>query len=373
MQINEGLPAYIVVGARAALRRPPGQDGRHPRDGVQVRVGRHPGIPVATSCASCCHGQVLAWCARTPTSATTGSRRSIASSTRATSSSSARRTRRTGTADRGQGRGRCLGRHGRRHQALSGTSPPKMDRSAFAHMAATETTHWWFVGRRSGRSMRSSIRSTLPQDGTILEAGCGTGGNLATLAGADGSRPSSRTSTRSPSHRTATRTSTSASRRLALRPCRMTMGRSTWSRRLDVLEHVRGRSCVSASARQPGSARWLADRHAFRRTRRCRGTHDRRLHHLRRYGQRQLLDLFAGCDVDLVRTTPFNIVLSPLAIVYRVGERSLGIDLGNQERILPGRSTPPSACCSVSNSCWSAGASAIPFGLSYAAVFRRRT
>ena len=24
MQINEGLPAYIVVGARAALRRPPG-------------------------------------------------------------------------------------------------------------------------------------------------------------------------------------------------------------------------------------------------------------------------------------------------------------------------------------------------------------
>ena len=38
MQVNEGLPAYIVVRARAALRRPPGQDGRHPRHGLQGRV-----------------------------------------------------------------------------------------------------------------------------------------------------------------------------------------------------------------------------------------------------------------------------------------------------------------------------------------------
>ncbi len=40
MQVNEGLPAYIVVGPRAAVRWPPGQDDRHPRHGVQVRVRR---------------------------------------------------------------------------------------------------------------------------------------------------------------------------------------------------------------------------------------------------------------------------------------------------------------------------------------------
>ena len=56
-----------------------------------------------------------------------------------------------------------------------------MDSTAFAHMAATEATHWWFVGWRSViEAILDGIE--LPQDGTILEAGCGTGGGLATLA-----------------------------------------------------------------------------------------------------------------------------------------------------------------------------------------------
>ncbi len=46
MQVNEGLPAYIVSALRAALRHAPRQDGRHPRHGLQGRVGRHPGVAV---------------------------------------------------------------------------------------------------------------------------------------------------------------------------------------------------------------------------------------------------------------------------------------------------------------------------------------
>ena len=38
MLVNEGLPAYIVARARAPLRRAPGQDRRHPRDGLQGGV-----------------------------------------------------------------------------------------------------------------------------------------------------------------------------------------------------------------------------------------------------------------------------------------------------------------------------------------------
>ena len=38
MQVNEGLPAYIVVRAGATLRRATGQDRRHPRHGIQGRV-----------------------------------------------------------------------------------------------------------------------------------------------------------------------------------------------------------------------------------------------------------------------------------------------------------------------------------------------
>ena len=101
------------------------------------------------------------------------------------------------------------------------------------------------------------------------------------------------------------------------------------------------------------------------------GSHDRRLHHRRRYGRDQLLDLFSGLDVQLERVTPFNIALSPLAAVYRVGERALGLDLGNQERI------PPRALNRVLASAFSSEAAfvrrrlPIPFGLSYAAIYRR--
>ena len=49
-------------------------------------------------------------------------------------------------------------------------------------MSAQEGGHWWFVARRA--ILDSLIRSRIaPRDGArILEAGCGTGGNLAMLA-----------------------------------------------------------------------------------------------------------------------------------------------------------------------------------------------
>ncbi len=49
-------------------------------------------------------------------------------------------------------------------------------------MSAQEGSHWWFVARRAilDRLIRTAIH--LPADARILEAGCGTGGNLALLA-----------------------------------------------------------------------------------------------------------------------------------------------------------------------------------------------
>ncbi|BBD98333.1 class I SAM-dependent methyltransferase [Sphingobium amiense] len=57
-----------------------------------------------------------------------------------------------------------------------------MDRSAYASMSTQEGGHWWFVARRA--ILDSLIRQRIaPRDGArILEAGCGTGGNLAMLA-----------------------------------------------------------------------------------------------------------------------------------------------------------------------------------------------
>ncbi len=51
----------------------------------------------------------------------------------------------------------------------------------YQSMARVEDTHWWFRGRRA---IITSILSTLnlPKDAAILDAGSGTGGNLAMLS-----------------------------------------------------------------------------------------------------------------------------------------------------------------------------------------------
>ena len=57
-----------------------------------------------------------------------------------------------------------------------------MDRSAYASMSAQEQDHWWFVARRAIIDSLVRTHVPLPSDARILEAGCGTGGNLSLLA-----------------------------------------------------------------------------------------------------------------------------------------------------------------------------------------------
>jgi len=56
-----------------------------------------------------------------------------------------------------------------------------MEAHLYPQMAALEHHHWWFVARR--RIINHFLqRLSLPSSAQILEAGCGTGGNLAMLA-----------------------------------------------------------------------------------------------------------------------------------------------------------------------------------------------
>ena len=52
-----------------------------------------------------------------------------------------------------------------------------MERAAYRLMAAHEDRHWWFAGRRAVIGALLD-RMDLPADPSIVEAGCGTGGNL---------------------------------------------------------------------------------------------------------------------------------------------------------------------------------------------------
>jgi SAM-dependent methyltransferase len=58
-----------------------------------------------------------------------------------------------------------------------------MRSAQFQLHATVEDTHWWFVGRR--RIMRDLVRQVLPtqEPSMVVDVGCGTGANLAALAG----------------------------------------------------------------------------------------------------------------------------------------------------------------------------------------------
>ena len=56
-----------------------------------------------------------------------------------------------------------------------------MDPNAYAEMNSLENEHWWYVSRR--RIISKIIgKLNLSQNASILEVGCGTGGNLEMLS-----------------------------------------------------------------------------------------------------------------------------------------------------------------------------------------------
>jgi SAM-dependent methyltransferase len=58
-----------------------------------------------------------------------------------------------------------------------------MDRIVYDRMAAHDTHHWWYRARREILADYLARHGDLPAGARILEIGCGTGHNLATLAG----------------------------------------------------------------------------------------------------------------------------------------------------------------------------------------------
>src|SRR5947209_7418121 len=56
-----------------------------------------------------------------------------------------------------------------------------MEKTVYREMSAIEDVHWWFVARRVILN-KILLGLDLPNEADILDAGCGTGGNLAMLA-----------------------------------------------------------------------------------------------------------------------------------------------------------------------------------------------
>jgi SAM-dependent methyltransferase len=242
-----------------------------------------------------------------------------------------------------------------------------MDAAAYTQMAAHEGRHWWFVGRRAVIAGLLD-RIAMPANARILEAGCGTGGNLSyfqLLGSVAAFEPYA------PAVEIARDRNPTATLEDGALPDRLPFPDASFDlvAALDVLEHVDDDvAALDALVRlaKPGAYIVVTvPTHPF-----LWGRHDRRLHHVRRYGVADLSDLCRRTETELLYFGPFNTFLAPIAVVARVAEKFLPLNFGNQERLPP---PPINAALAAVFSLEGRLVRHVrlPFGLSHAVILRR--
>lgn len=208
-----------------------------------------------------------------------------------------------------------------------------MDEVVFRRMAAHEARHWWFVGRRAViRTLLDKL--PLPANARILEAGCGTGGNLYLLSqyGEVAAFEPDQVARQfaSTTFPTGAVTEGSLPDRLGA-----VEGNFDLVVALDVLEHIEDDVNAAATLMhlvKPGGFLVVT----VPAIRRLWGRHDLRLHHVRRYNLPALRRLFNAQGFEIVSDTYFNTLLLPVATLLRLLESVSGGSIGDQERMPPG-------------------------------------
>jgi len=240
-----------------------------------------------------------------------------------------------------------------------------MDRTVYDRMHALEAQHWWFVARRKiiaelvGRHLKR-------QPATILEAGCGSGGNLSMLQ-RFGQVDAFEYDATARGHAT-------AKSGLDIRFGALPQDLPFEDRRydligcFDVLEHVEAdaASLQALAGRLNAGGRILITVPAFPA---LWSRHDARHHHFRRYTRKTLAEAAAKAGLRMTRSSYFNFFLFPVAVAARTVKRLTGSETPDD--------TMPSAFV---NAAFTrifglerhlVGRVRLPFGLSLAAVMEK--
>ena len=205
-----------------------------------------------------------------------------------------------------------------------------MHPDVYRAMASHEDRHWWFVGRRA--VIRRLLRLiALRKDARILEAGCGTGGNLY-LLGEHGEVAAFEPNDLARAF--AQKKAPGVAIQSATLPHQVDgiAGPFDLVVALDVLEHIdddQGAFDALLALVKPGGSLLIT----VPAIKRLWGQHDFRLSHVRRYDRKDLVALTAGHSLEVEFVGSFNLLLLPVATVFRMLEGFVKRDLGNQERM----------------------------------------
>jgi SAM-dependent methyltransferase len=244
--------------------------------------------------------------------------------------------------------------------------------AAYLEMAQAQSTHWWYVARRS--ILECQLRAlALPPDAEILEIGSGTGANLELLAGFGhviGLEMAE------DAIRLARQRAGAAASRVSLRQGRCPQDLARVTQRFDliclfdVLEHIDEDELSLARLKQllkPGG-RLLMTVPAYPW---MWGPHDVHVHHKRRYTRRSLLARCSRAGLAVTRVSHFNTLLFPLAVVGRLYEKITG-------RQTSATQTPAAALNALLTSVFALerlllARLSLPFGLSLLVLARPRS
>lgn len=198
-----------------------------------------------------------------------------------------------------------------------------MDRAVFDRMAAQEEVHWWFAARRRILTTVISRLVKLPAGARVLEAGCGTGGNLEML---DRFGQVRAFELDADARRTAELKSGLAVAEGALpHSVPFEVERFDLVGLFDVLEHVEddlGALAALGTRLAPGGRivmtvpafPWLWSRH------------DERHHHYRRYTRSHLSKVADAAGLEMEHGFYFNTILFPAAVLGRAIKAMLRLD-----------------------------------------------
>ncbi len=205
-----------------------------------------------------------------------------------------------------------------------------MEQQVYSRMAEIEGAHWWFVARR--RILREAIRRLvpLPPGARLLEAGCGTGGNLAML------EDFGEVSAFEPDARA--RQLASRKTKILLRAGRLPSDVPFEAEAfdlvvaLDVLEHLdddlAGLEVLGSRLRPGGWMLITVPAFSF-----LWSHHDVVHHHKRRYRRKELVRLASAAGLAPVTATYFNTLLFPMVAVVRFAKNLLGVEGADDSRV----------------------------------------